>query len=73
MALVYLADIFPTFLVKLTAPYWFHFFSYSLRAGACAVLMTASLLTVALSEKLSTQLIGVGFCSLQAGIGEVRE
>ncbi|GAB5037452.1 protein btn1 [Nannochloropsis oceanica] len=70
VGLVFLADIAPTFLVKLTAPYWFHYFAYSIRASICGVLMAASLITVATGETLAVQLIGVGFCSLHAGIGE---
>ncbi|EWM22857.1 cln3like protein [Nannochloropsis gaditana] len=70
VGLVFLADVAPTFLVKLSAPYWFHHVSYSLRASLCGFLMAASLLTVALGRTLAVQLTGVGFCSLQAGIGE---
>lgn len=125
VGLVFLADIAPTFIVKLTAPYWlvmnacgrvfhdavvascsagvdgkravgplqhsfswthlsgnkqtnkqthrpyapnrFHFTSYSLRVGAAAGLMAASFITVATGKTLGVQLLGVGFCSLQAG------
>lgn len=70
VGLVYLADIAPAALAKFSAPFWFPHVSYSVRACLAACLMVAALLTVSCGDTLWLQLLGVGFCSLQSGIGE---
>uniref|UniRef100_A0A0G4FI13 Protein BTN n=1 Tax=Chromera velia CCMP2878 TaxID=1169474 RepID=A0A0G4FI13_9ALVE len=71
VGLVFIASILPSFMVKLTIPYWAHKVSYRIRVGCCACLMTASFLMVAFSKSVPFQLVGVGCASLQQALGEV--
>ncbi|EGZ19753.1 hypothetical protein PHYSODRAFT_390438, partial [Phytophthora sojae] len=69
--LVYLFDIFPALLVKLSGPYWFQLVSYRQRTVAGAVWMLLSFLVVARGRhSLGLQLLGVAFSGLQSGMME---
>lgn len=71
VGLVYLFDIFPALLVKLTGPYWFQLFSYRQRTVVGAVWMAVSFLVVAFgTNSLALQLVGVAFSGLQSGMME---
>ena len=70
VALVYLANIVPTTLVKITAPLWFDKISYNFRLVAATLLMIASFLCVALTDDVGSQLTGVALGSLSCGLGE---
>jgi len=70
VALVYLANVLPTFLMKLIGPYWFHLVSYEMRAKAVTVLNVAALLTVAYGKQSYVQLLGIGVSSMAGGLGE---
>ena len=68
---VYIANIVPTLLVKLTGPsLWFHFVSYNLRMAICGVTMIMSLVMVAASKSASWKLLGVALGSFSTGLGE---
>jgi battenin len=75
-ALVFLANIFPSLAVKLSAPYWFDHVSYRKRMLFATLSMIASLSLVASNSSstgnfaLAWQLMGVGLGSLQGGLGE---
>eukprot|EP00299_Pterocystis_sp_00344_P008314 c3099_g1_i1.p1 GENE.c3099_g1_i1~~c3099_g1_i1.p1 ORF type:complete len:426 (-),score=66.65 c3099_g1_i1:23-1276(-) len=68
--LVYLANIVPSFIIKVSAPYWFHLAPYKFRILASSFLMSASFLTVAFGKSLEVQLLGVCFAAAQSGLGE---
>lgn len=70
VGLVYLCDILPGFLLKASAPHWFHVVPYPIRCCICAVLQSCSFLLVGLSSTLVPQLIGVMLQSLQSALGE---
>jgi battenin len=70
VALVYLANIVPTALVKVTAPLWFDRVSYRVRLVASALIMASSFLCVALTGSTGLQLVGVALGSLSCGLGE---
>ncbi|CAL5228292.1 g11397 [Coccomyxa viridis] len=70
VGLVYFCAIFPTLLVKLTGPYWFHYVSYGARMWASAALMSAAYTTVAFSQDVEWQLLGVVLSAVQGGLGE---
>ncbi|XP_004461509.2 battenin isoform X1 [Dasypus novemcinctus] len=70
-AAVLLADILPTFLIKLLAPLGLHLLPYSPRvlvSGACAA---GSFVLVAFSHSVTTSLCGVVLASISSGLGEV--
>lgn len=46
VALVFIANVLPSLLVKLTAPCWFHLVSYGTRILSCSVLMMLAFCTV---------------------------
>lgn len=77
-ALVYLANILPTLLVKVTSPFWFHKVSYSARILTSAVLFFLSFVIVAFfstvqvdsNTKMDLELIGISFGSFGSGMGE---
>uniref|UniRef100_A0A7S2Q9G3 Protein BTN n=1 Tax=Zooxanthella nutricula TaxID=1333877 RepID=A0A7S2Q9G3_9DINO len=70
IGVVYLANIFPTLVVKLTAPYWFHYISYRGRVWLSALLMVACLVIVAWAESSAVKLFGVALVAFQSGVGE---
>ncbi|GMI04990.1 hypothetical protein TrRE_jg11999 [Triparma retinervis] len=70
VALVFLCNVLPSFLCKLTSPVWFHRVEYKKRINACVLLMSASFVVVAVGEDYKLKLLGVCFASLQSGLGE---
>ena len=48
VGLVYVCNIVPSFLIKLSAPYWFHLLSYYSRIVLAGFLMSGSFLLVGL-------------------------
>ncbi|CAM9126159.1 unnamed protein product, partial [Hapterophycus canaliculatus] len=70
VGVVFLADVAPTLIIKVTAPYWFHLVPYSVRVWVCTVLLGLSLVTVGYGGSTGVQLLGVCFSSVQAGLGE---
>ncbi|CAM9290475.1 unnamed protein product [Ectocarpus sp. 12 AP-2014] len=70
VGVVFFADVAPTMVIKVTAPYWFHLVPYSARVWACTMLLVLSLVTVGYGGSTRVQLLGVCFSSLQGGLGE---
>lgn len=77
---VLLADVLPSFLVKLTAPYYIHVIPYSIRVGICAALSAGGMLVVALSGDEGSagssggvwlKILGIALASLSSGGGEL--
>ncbi|KAL8344027.1 hypothetical protein RB601_004513 [Gaeumannomyces tritici] len=71
---VLLADVLPSFLTKLVAPYFIHRVPYSARVAALAATSTAGMLLVALTpadRPVATRLAGVALASLSSGAGEL--
>lgn len=73
---VYTANVLPSFLVKLTGPYWFHRVPYQTRIYAAAALMACSFFFVSLGRimdnNLAVQLFGIVLGSVQSGFGYVQ-
>lgn len=80
-SLVLLFDVVPSFLVKLTAPYYIHLVPYHLRILAFVTLSTCGMLLVALSPSaadpnvdggsISIKMLGVILASISSGGGEL--
>ncbi|CAM9303776.1 unnamed protein product [Ectocarpus fasciculatus] len=73
VGLVYVANIVPGLMMKLTGPYWFHHVPYKLRVLITAFQMSASFALVAIGLQLdifALMLLGVAIGSSQAGFGE---
>jgi battenin len=70
VALVYIANVLPSMIMKLTLPYWFHLLNYSNRLLLCCAFMVLSFVLVAYGNGLVPQLVGVCLTSLLSGIGE---
>jgi len=71
---VLLADVMPSFLTKLIAPYFIHRISYSVRILIFAALSSAGMLLIALtptSQSVTIKLIGVVLASFSSGGGEL--
>jgi battenin len=71
---VLLADIMPSFLMKLVAPYFIHRIPYSARIPILVALSTAGMLLIALtppSQTIAIKLVGVVLASLSSGGGEL--
>ncbi|CAG9988632.1 unnamed protein product [Clonostachys byssicola] len=71
---VLLADVLPSFLTKLIAPYFIHRVPYNIRVLMFIALSTGGMLMVALtppSKSVAVKLIGVVFASLSSGGGEL--
>ncbi|KAF9915452.1 battenin CLN3 protein [Lobosporangium transversale] len=68
---VLLADIIPSLLVKMVAPYFIHKVSYPLRVVFCASLSFLAVVIIALSDTISGRMLGVTMASLSSGLGEL--
>ncbi|XP_067172873.1 battenin [Apteryx mantelli] len=68
---VLLADILPTLLIKLVAPFGLHLLPYSPRAVLCALGAWGSFALVSLSAGVALSLAGVVLASASSGLGEV--
>jgi battenin len=73
---VFLANVIPALVLKITAPYWFDHVSYNTRISVAALLMAVSFALIAIGSQTSSsggmglQLLGVMFTSAQVGLGE---
>ena len=73
VGLIFFCGVAPSFTVKLTGPYWFHFFSYRVRVIMSSLIMAASFLLVGFGHKHENAgaiLTGVCLASVQSGMGE---
>nr|XP_043906818.1 battenin isoform X1 [Solea senegalensis] len=70
-AAVLLADILPTLVLKLFAPFVIHKLPYGFRVLFCVVMATASFLLVSLSTGVWMSILGVIFASVSCGLGEL--
>ncbi|XP_039620912.1 battenin-like isoform X4 [Polypterus senegalus] len=70
-AAVLLADILPTLLIKLTAPFYIHLIPYGFRVLICIFTAAASFLIVSFSTGVWMSLFGVVFASISSGLGEL--
>lgn len=74
---VLLADVLPSFLVKLTAPYYIHIIPYPIRVIIFVLLSAGGMLIIALSpsthdaSSVVLKLFGVALASLSSGGGEL--
>ncbi|MCJ1243964.1 battenin CLN3 protein [Trapelia coarctata] len=74
---VLLADVIPSFLTKLVAPYFIHLVPYPVRILIFALLSTAGMLLIALTPAFTeggtvpTKMMGVVLASLSSGGGEL--
>lgn len=72
--IVLLADVMPSFVTKLIAPYFIHRVPYAIRIFIFAGLSTAGMLLIALTPSTQTvavKLVGVVLASLSSGGGEL--
>ena len=70
VGIVYLANSFPSLLIRFSAPYWFDKVSYELRMLACFAMFISGFTLVALAPNDALKLIGVMLVSSQCGLGE---
>ncbi|XP_034749421.1 battenin [Etheostoma cragini] len=70
-AAVLLADILPTLVIKLSAPFVIHRLPYGFRVLFCAVMAATSFLLVSFSSAVWMSILGVIFASISAGLGEL--
>lgn len=70
-AAVLLADILPTLIIKLSAPFVIHKLPYGIRVLFCAVMAATSFLLVSFSSAVWMSILGVIFASISSGLGEL--
>ncbi|XP_032394018.1 battenin isoform X2 [Etheostoma spectabile] len=70
-AAVLLADILPTLVIKLSAPFVIHKLPYGFRVLFCAIMAATSFLLVSFSSAVWMSILGVIFASISAGLGEL--
>ncbi|KAK5600711.1 hypothetical protein CRENBAI_011867 [Crenichthys baileyi] len=68
---VLLADILPTLIIKLFAPFVIHKVPYGFRVLFCVAMAAASFLLVSFSSAVWISLVGVIFASISSGLGEL--
>lgn len=70
VGLVYLCNVGPSLLTKLTLPYWGDLVGYRTRMILATISMVLSFVLVARGGSLAVRLIGVSFSAFQSGLGE---
>ncbi|XP_008283958.1 battenin isoform X2 [Stegastes partitus] len=70
-AAVLLADILPTLVIKLFAPFVIHKLPYGFRVLFCVIMAATSFLLVSFSSAVWMSILGVIFASVSAGLGEL--
>uniref|UniRef100_A0A8C6U846 Battenin n=1 Tax=Neogobius melanostomus TaxID=47308 RepID=A0A8C6U846_9GOBI len=70
-AAVLLADILPTLLIKMSAPFVIHKVPYGYRVLLCGLTAAASFLVVSFSSALWMSILGVILASISSGLGEL--
>ncbi|XP_070778654.1 battenin [Enoplosus armatus] len=70
-AAVLLADILPTLIIKLLAPFVIHKLPYGVRVLFCAIMAAMSFLLVSFSSAVWMSILGVIFASISSGLGEL--
>lgn len=70
-AVVLLADILPSFLFKLAAPFYIHLIPYKLRIWLLVCLSCCGMLIISLINSINLKIMGVCLASLSSGLGEV--
>lgn len=68
---VLLADVAPSFLVKLAGPFFVHIIPYHVRIALLVVLSALGMLIVALSAPVGAKLFGIVVASVSSGLGEL--
>ncbi|KAK6504671.1 battenin CLN3 protein [Arthrobotrys musiformis] len=68
---VLLFDVLPSFLTKLTGPYFIHLIPYSTRIVIFYLLSTLGMVVVAFGDSISWRLFGIAVASLSSGGGEM--
>uniref|UniRef100_A0A914ULM7 Battenin n=1 Tax=Plectus sambesii TaxID=2011161 RepID=A0A914ULM7_9BILA len=68
---VLLADIIPTLIIKLTAPFFMHRIPFGVRHLIVVFAQAASYIIVAFSVDVWMSLLGVVFASIGSGLGEI--
>ncbi|KAJ1922067.1 battenin CLN3 protein [Tieghemiomyces parasiticus] len=68
---VLLADIMPSLMMKLVAPYYIHHVGYGTRVAVCSLASFAALHIVATFDALPLRLCGVILASAASGLGEL--
>lgn len=70
-AIVLLADVLPSFLTKLVAPYFVHLIPYRIRILIFVGLSFVGMQLVAWASSLPDRLFGIMLASISAGLGEL--
>lgn len=73
VGVVFACNIVPSFLVKMSGPYWFHYFPYKIRVLIAAILFALSFIVVSLglmADEVGLMLFGVTIGSAASGFGE---
>ncbi|VDI28893.1 battenin [Mytilus galloprovincialis] len=68
---ILLADILPTLIIKLTAPFYIHHISYRVRVAIVVLFNLSSFLLVGFSVGIWMSILGVVCASICGGLGEV--
>jgi len=69
-AVIYLCNIFPSMLVKITGPYWFQYFTYRQRILMASISVALCYILVNHFETTWLRLFGVALGAVQGGLGE---
>ncbi len=68
--LIYVCGVLPSFLIKLTAPYWFHFVPYRVRVAVSGGCVALNFVLVMYGPSVEAKLLGVALGAVQSGLGE---
>ncbi|QPG76275.1 hypothetical protein FOA43_003661 [Brettanomyces nanus] len=70
-AIVLMADVLPSFICKLTAPFYIQIIPYHVRIWILAGLSGTGMLIISLVDSLTLSLCGIVLASVSSGLGEI--
>ena len=70
-AVVLMADILPSFLFKLSAPFYIQYISYTFRIWILLFLNSFGMLIISFGTGISTRMLGIILASFASGLGEI--
>lgn len=68
--IIFLVDLLPILLIKMSAPYWFDSVSYNARISMASLSTVLAFSILGTFENYYLRLVGVAFASVQCGLGE---
>ncbi|VEU23451.1 DEKNAAC104745 [Brettanomyces naardenensis] len=70
-AVVLMADVLPSFICKITAPFYIHIIPYNVRICVLVFLSCTGMIIISLFDNVILVLLGIVLASMSSGLGEI--